>query len=348
MNQIRNATWMQARGIEVCVFCLADSPVHAMAREEKLPVFEINRHRKYYDFLAAYRLFKSFQKEKITHLFIRDTRDMSVMATVKFFAKKGQFTLVYFMEMQLGVKKTNFLHTLRFKALDYWSCPLVWLEKQVHEMTRYDKTKTRVIPSGVVLQDFQVARSKQEARKMLDLPQDMLLLGLIGRFDPHKGQILVLEALKKIGNSQVALCLLGEPTRNEGNSYQEAMFDFIKQNKLEDRVFIRPFRKDIVTFYKAVDACLMASKAETVGMVTLESLASGTPILGSNAGGTPEILDGGKFGILFETQDSESLAMAMKQFMNQPTQFDARELVKESEKYDHNLVCTKVIAYFGA
>jgi glycosyltransferase involved in cell wall biosynthesis len=126
------------------------------------------------------------------------------------------------------------------------------------------------------------------------------------------------------------------------------MFDFIKQNKLEDRVFIRPFRKDIVTFYKAVDACLMASKAETVGMVTLESLASGTPILGSNAGGTPEILDGGKFGILFETQNSESLATAMKQFMNQPTQFDARELVKESEKYDHNLVCTKVIAYFGA
>jgi glycosyltransferase involved in cell wall biosynthesis len=153
----------------------------------------------------------------------------------------------------------------------------------------------------------------------------------------------LLEAFKAIDSTQVVLCFLGEPTKNEGNDYQNAMYRFIEENNLQKRVFIRPFRKDIVTFYKAVDACIMASKAETVGMVTLESLASGTPVIGSNAGGTPEILENGKFGLLFETQNADSLAEAITDFINNPTQFNSVDLQKESEKYDHTLVCEKVL-----
>jgi glycosyltransferase involved in cell wall biosynthesis len=339
MNQIRNATWMQERGHDVLLFCIKDSPVDVLAKEENLPVFHIKRHRKYYDFLAGICLYKSLKNQQITHLFFRDTRDMSVLATVKFLSRKGQFKLVYFMEMQLGVKKTNILHTLRFKALDFWSCPLKWLEKQVHEMTHFDKSKTRVVPSGIVLNDFQIDLNKKDARKILDLPENAIIFGLIGRFDPHKGQILVLEAFKRLKNENVFLCFLGEPTRNEGNHYQEEMYAFINQHQLQDRVYIRPFRKDIVTFYKAVDACLMASKAETVGMVTLESLASGTPVIGSNAGGTPEILKHGEYGILFETQEVSSLEKAMNQFLENPIHFETEALIEESKNYDHKFVC---------
>ncbi len=121
----------------------------------------------------------------------------------------------------------------------------------------------------------------------------------------------------------------------------------ILQYSLQDRVFIRPFRKDISTFFNAVDVFVMASKAETFGMVTIESMACGTPVIASNAGGSPEILDNGKFGILFKPLDSESLANKIEYFRRHNRKFDPEALRNESKKYDHHLVCEKVEVALG-
>jgi glycosyltransferase involved in cell wall biosynthesis len=344
MNHVRNATWMAERGHTVFVFCLKDSPIENMAMKSNLNVIHIQKHRKYYDFSKGRTLASLLKKHQISFLFIRDTRDMSIAASAKFFSAKDSFKLVYFMEMQLGVKKTNFLHSIRFRFIDAWSCPLQWLEKQVHTMTHLNPSKTHIIPSGVDLKPFQRELSKEEARKIMDLPNEKIILGLIGRFDTHKGQLLVLEAFKQLKNKNLCICFLGEPTRNEGLDYYHQMTQQISENQWEMNVFIRPFRSDIEVFYKAIDACIMASKAETVGMVTLESLACGTPVIGSNAGGTPEILQHGKWGVLFESLNPKDLAIKIDYFLQNHSQWIESDLKKEAEKYSHHLVSEKVEA----
>jgi glycosyltransferase involved in cell wall biosynthesis len=116
----------------------------------------------------------------------------------------------------------------------------------------------------------------------------------------------------------------------------------IEKNKLSDRVFIRPFMKDIKPFFNAINAFVMASKAETFGMVTIESMACGTPVIASNAGGSPEILDLGKFGLLFTPIDPSSLAEKMIHFIDFPTEFSSEKLKEEAKKYDHMKVCELV------
>lgn len=342
MNQLRNAVWMQSRGHEVAVLCRLHSPIHEKALAQGLPVIVIEKHRKYYHYAAGLKLMRILKKEKISHLIIRDTRDMSVSAIAKTLSSRHKFHLSYFMEMQLGVKKTNPLHTIRFQKLDLWSCPLNWLQEQVKTMTETKHSKIIVIPSGLEIAPFQTNQTQQEARTLLDLPENKTILGLIGRFDPHKGQVLLLEALKNVKDENTCVCLLGEPTRNEGTAYFEKIQETIKSNQLEERVFIRPFREDISTFYRAIDAFVMASKAETFGMVTIEAMASGTPTIGSNAGGTPEILKFGKLGYLFQPMDEKSLAAAINQFVEKQDAISRSELQKSALVYDHHKVCEMV------
>jgi D-inositol-3-phosphate glycosyltransferase len=345
MNHLRNAEWMAQRGHNVVVIGISSSPFEKRALEMGLSFISIEPYRKYYDIQAVRRLESLIDQEKISHLIIRSNYDMSITAGVKRKMKKRLHTS-YFMEMQIGVKKTNLMHTLRYKQIDLWSCPLNWLADQVRELTRY-KNELVVVPSGMDLSNFTPLITQNEARKLLDLPSETRIFGLIGRFDPQKGQLLLLDAMKLCSQQNFSVVLLGEPTRDEGEAYFQSMQRVIVENKLEERVFIRGYRKDIATFYSAVDWFVMATKAETFGMVTIESLACGTPVLGSNAGGTPELLEDETGGRLFESMNAEDLAKKIDAICLEDTQFEVNSLVEMAQKYDHQLVCQAVEKSLG-
>jgi len=336
-NHLRFAIWMQERGHEVRVFASDGSPFYLQATQNKLTCISIKRQPKYFPWRSAYQLASLLKEHAIGHVFIRDNRDMSLLATVKWMMGNAICTC-YFMEMQLGVSKRGVFHTLRFSYLDYWFCPLKGLAEQVRTMTRINLKKIHHLPSGIDLQGIK-AMNKSEARSLLNLPNEAVVFGLLGRFDPQKGQLLALEALNLAQNKNIHLVFLGESTKNEQENILEMMERKIDQHQLKNRVFIRPFMKEVGVFFSSIDALLMATKAETFGMVTLEAMAYGVPVIGSNAGGTPELLGEGKFGILFETLNPLDLARAMDQMVSDPPQIDAEALRNHVAAFDHQKVC---------
>jgi len=340
LNHLRNALWMQARGHEVLIYAPEESPLFKKGSDAGLPCIHIAHQRKYYAWCAAISLARSLKKAKVSHVFIRDNRDMSMLATVK--ARMGKsIVTAYFMEMQLGVKKIGILHSIRFNYLDYWFCPLPFLEKQVYEWTRVNPSKVHVVPSGI--DRSAIKRIEKEiARSQLDLPLSGFTFGLIGRFDLQKGQLLVLEALQHCENTAINLVFLGEPTRNETNDVMSKMEAFIAKNSLADRVFIRPFMQDVGVFYSALDALIMATKAETFGMVTLEAIAHGVPVLGSNAGGTPDLLSQEAFGRLFEPLNAADLAIRMNEMVSNPIPFSPALWEQHVARFDHDVVCKSI------
>lgn len=338
MNHLRNAAWMHKRGHKILILGVANSPYLNRAEEMGLPHEVIQPYKKYYDFKVAKIIHRILERENISHLLIRDTRDMSMAAILK--RKMGDaLTTAYFMEMQLGVKKKGISHTIRFKYIDIWSCPLTWLKSQVEEMTNFKNTLVE-IPSGVELENFSLATSKSDARSTLKIPENDFVFGLIGRFDPQKGQTLLVQAMEKAKNKNFKILLLGEPTKGEEGAYQTELNQFIQKHS--DRVIVRPFRKDIATFYAAIDWLVMATKAETVGMVTIEALASGKPVLGSNAGGTPDIIQQDQGGVLFESMNADDLAIKIDFIIDSKVSFDEEKLKDLVQKFDHKLVCEAV------
>jgi glycosyltransferase involved in cell wall biosynthesis len=345
MNQLKNALWMQERGNNVLMICKENSPVAQSCLSVGIAVAYIEDHRKYYDFQAGKKLATILNQSLITHLIIRDTRDLSVSVIAKRKANH-KVHLSYFMEMQMGVSKKNLFHTIRYKGLDAWCCPLNGLVNQVKTLTRIDKNKIHFIPSALDLSRFSNNVSKEAAKKILDLPQNHITIGLSGRFDPFKGHLLLLEAINQLENKDINVCFLGEPTKGSGQEYTEQINQTIEKYNLTDRVFIRPFRQDIEVFYAAIDLFIMASKAETFGMVTIEAMASGVPVIASNGGGSPEILGAGKFGRLFEPLNAKSLSEQIKAFLEQE-KIDKSILLDAVSIYDHHKVCEKVEAVLG-
>ncbi|SFT39250.1 Glycosyltransferase involved in cell wall bisynthesis [Lishizhenia tianjinensis] len=316
MNFIRYAYWMHERGFNVVLYCVKDAYIDEKNKEYQIPVRYVAHNKKYFDYSNASKVGKQFKKDNVTAVWIRDRRDMNIMGLVKSKMKKD-FKILYQQAMQIDVKKKDLFHTRRFAKIDLWISPLKFLAEQVKENTNFPAHKIHQIP----LATDKVAGtklSKEEARALLNLPQDKFILGILGRLDPLKGQHFLIKALAELEkkHQDVELLIVGDLTHNEGEDYYQLLQDEVKNLGLSSKVHFRPFMKDTEAFYKGIDLFVMASEGETFGMVTIEAMSYGLPIIGTRSAGTPEILGEGKFGKLYEVNNLEDFSMQFSSIYN--------------------------------
>lgn len=313
MNVLRFAKWFNSQGEAVSLWCVEGSPLHKESLTSGLRVQLIQRHKKYGDIINSYRLAKRFEEHQIDVLWIRDTRDMSVCGNAKAISKQ-KVKLVYQQAMQLGVKKKDFIHTSRFKRIDIWVSPLQFLADQVKAMTNFPPSRIRVIPLALDTSKFVESKDQAAIRSRLGLPEKAVLLGNIGRIDPLKGQAFLIRCHAELLNNgfDVHLAIIGEPTKNEGDAYLDQLKELTRTLKTDEKVHFLPFQSDVENAFAALDIFAMTSVGETFGMVTIEAMTSGLPVIGTNSSGTPELLGFGEFGVLYEPDNQEQFTEGMQ------------------------------------
>lgn len=130
----------------------------------------------------------------------------------------------------------------------------------------------------------------------------------IGRFSPkHKGFDLLIKAFAVFArqNSDWTLEIVGEG--EEEIIYRQ----LIIENKLEKRVKICPFTKDIQRHYAGASAYVLSSRWEGQPLVLVEAMAHGLPIVSSDLPVASELLEGRGFGMLFGCGDIDDMVMAL-------------------------------------
>ena len=130
----------------------------------------------------------------------------------------------------------------------------------------------------------------------------------IGRFSPkHKGFDLLIKAFAVFArqNSDWTLEIVGEG--EEGIIYRQ----LIIENKLEKRVKICPFTKDIQRHYAGASAYVLSSRWEGQPLVLVEAMAHGLPIVSSDLPVAKELLEGRDCGMFFRCCDIDDMAMAL-------------------------------------
>ena len=325
MNAVRYVHWFAEAGAEVKLICVADTPVYQRALELGLAVQTTTRNRKYFDWKHARALAREVNAFAPDVLWFRDNRDMDVLAWTKVFARHP-FQLVYHQAMQLGVAKKDPLHTWRFRKIDTWIALLPFLAQQVETQTRFPRTRIATVPLGQEAERFSPERhTRSKARAALDLPEDAWIAGIIGRIDPLKGQLEAVRAVAALHaqGHHVQLLLMGKPTHGEGLAYVESVQAAIAQHGLQKVVHLRPYSSQVALAYRALDVFVMASAGETFGNVTVAAMLSRVAVLGTNTSGTPEILDHGKAGMLFDPQEKHGLTRALQALCTQPETVDA-------------------------
>jgi len=314
MNTLRYAKAFQSEGFQIQVYLVEGTTLFQHAMEMELPRLGVIRNKKYFDFKEARLLAKQFEKDNIDVIHFRDNRDLDFLGWVKFFSNR-KMKLVYHQAMQLGVAKKDFLHTLRFKRIDAWVSTLNYMHKQVIAYTRFPTENLYVIPLGTTIDDASIL-SKEVALATLNLSKDTFTVGVVGRLDEKKGQLEVIRAISlvKESNKNLHIVFIGDKTKNEADEYVQKLNEAIEQEQLQEIVSFIPHQSNMQKLYGAFDLVIVPSWEETFGTVTIEAMASGVPVIGSNTVGTAEILENEQF--LFQANDPSSLGSIWLEVMN--------------------------------
>lgn len=343
MNMVRIAGWLSERGWETLIVAQQDSPISIHAQAVNLRVIHCRKPWRYGDLPKANAVVSLMQAHSSRDLILFQNYDLSLAANTKFLSQ-SRIRTVYLQQMRIGVNKRDPVHTWRYRQLDAWISPLESLAEEVVQRTLYPKERIHVVPLCVDLRTFHFEYTKKSARSLLDLDNDILLLGIIGRLDPQKGQEFLIRSLKGLRERGVDahLLIVGGQTRNYRGDYQGYLQRVVKECGLAEQVHFRPFSDDVSVFFRAVDIFTLASESEPYGMVTLEALIHGLPVIATNSGGTPELLRHGQLGILYEPRDTEDFINRSVQGIGNLEQ-SRRMMVPIAEsirrEYSHEVQC---------
>ena len=183
-------------------------------------------------------------------------------------------------------------------------------EGEKEELVRYygaSPDKVGVVPCGVNMGLFQPI-DRSIARMRLDLSVDKLLL-FVGRIDPLKGLEQLLKAIPYIQNIEgMRLLIIG----GDGDSQREMerLYSLSCELGIQDMVAFRGLvrHNELPYFYSAADICIVPSYYESFGLVALESLSCGTPVIATEVGNLRNIMRQGENGYILKSNSPHEIA----------------------------------------
>ncbi|MDP2729843.1 MAG: glycosyltransferase [Dehalococcoidales bacterium] len=183
-------------------------------------------------------------------------------------------------------------------------------EQEKEELIRHygaSPEKMSVVPCGVNLELFQPV-NKEMAKRELGF-QDSKIILFVGRIEPLKGIEQLLRAVPYLKNHEgLRLVIIGgdERTRHEIEELQKLATEL----HIEDSVtFLGLIKQErLPYFYSAADVCVIPSYYESFGLVALESLACGTPVVATDVGDFRNIIHQGETGYVIVSNEPVALA----------------------------------------
>lgn len=351
INILNLAKWLTERGHQISIFCRDGSTISDKAKEVGVTTQHYVCKGKHFNFKAARRLARLLDEAQIPTLLIGHYEHFYIGIMSKRYSKQP-LKAVYLQQMQLKHRKRDLYHRYFYKRLDAWVVPLELLKKQLQKNTGIEDSKVHVIPLTIEIDRFVDAlKHREESRKALEIPTNAFVAGIIGRIDPEKGQEYLIKAVEILEHQDLhiyGLCIGAETVGGE-KGYLRYLEKMAVERHLMDLIHFRPFVDDVPKAFAALDVFVMGSRSEPFGMVTVEAMAAGLPVIGTDAGGTTELLDYGKAGILIPPEDEQAMANALKKIYQDT---ELREQLIETgrkraqENYSHTTQCKQIEALF--
>ncbi len=172
--------------------------------------------------------------------------------------------------------------------------------------------KIWVIPCGVNLERFKPV-DKAFARRRLAFSNEAIIVLYVGRYSPVKGLDHLFKALSYLGHlDSLRLVLVG------GDSEHSRMYEHLQSvakglNIHHRLVFAGRIRQEILpVYYSAADVLVVPSHYESFGLVTLEALACGTPVVATPVGAMKTVIQEGVTGYVADNLDARHFAQLME------------------------------------
>jgi D-inositol-3-phosphate glycosyltransferase len=221
-----------------------------------------------------------------------------------------------------------------------------------------DPRRVHVVRPGVDLDVFRPhVGGRAAGRALLGLPIDATVLLFVGRLQPLKAPDLLLDAVAVLLRSRpqlrrrLVVPIVGAPS-GDGADESASVRDRAHRLGVEDVVrFVPPLAHgDLADWYAAASLTCMPSRAESFGLVALESQACGTPVLAARVGGLPVAVDDGVSGVLVDGHQPDAWAARLAALLDQPQRLEemGRAAVGHAQAFGWTRTAEQTVAVYQA
>ncbi len=171
-----------------------------------------------------------------------------------------------------------------------------------------------VVHNGLDLDVFVPSQDPESVRRSIGIPSGVRAIGTVGRLVPFKGHEYLLEAFTRIRYDYpgIHLLVVGDGPRRAALEQQAQAL------AIAEVVHFTGHREDVPDILSILDVFILPSIAEDFGRVLIEAMAMERPVVASNGGGVPEIIQHGVCGLLVPPADPSGMADAVRTLLADP------------------------------
>ena len=183
----------------------------------------------------------------------------------------------------------------------------------------YDAKYIQVIRNGISPVQVGTANNGRGIRQELGIPIDVPLIGMISRLNRLKGVEYFVNAASSLAIRcpQLRFLVVGDAPPGDA-AYRVELERQATRLGLNQRLYFTGFRLDVPQIMADLSVSVLSSLSEGLSNVLLESMAAGVPIVATKVGGNSEVVEDGITGILVPPGDSEALAQAICELVENP------------------------------
>ncbi len=178
------------------------------------------------------------------------------------------------------------------------------------------RMRSAFLPDGVRLCERTTIAQRVAARERLGLDPDPLLLVCGGTLWPIKGQAVLAKALARAREAHPELqCVL---VGRKDTGYAASIRTYAEVSKLNGHLTMPGFRSDMTDWWRAADCVVCSSETEALPAAVLEGMATGLPVISTEVGDLPRLVEPGVSGWLCEARDVEALRLVLEEVAETP------------------------------
>ena len=311
-NQVLlTARGLRARGHEATIIAHPDGELRRRLREtdDLIPLTP----RTEMDVLAGWKLARLLKERQPDILHAHDAHAVAIAALAMSFVRTSIPTRVVASRRVIFQLGQNIFSRWKYRQVDRFICASSFIRTVLADDGISPK-RLDVVYEGVDLVNLDTA-PRVNLHEIFSLPEGAPIVGNVGALDPDKGQRYLIKAaqlvIRKIPNAQ--FLIVGQGV------LEETLRQQIKSLNLEKHVLLTGFRSDVLSLQKGFNVFVMSSLSEGLGTSVIDAMACGRPVVSTNVGGLPELVDPGKTGQLVSPHDPRSLAEAILSILQDKT-----------------------------
>ncbi|OFY93660.1 MAG: hypothetical protein A3K10_12595 [Bacteroidetes bacterium RIFCSPLOWO2_12_FULL_31_6] len=327
----------------VCVVAKKNSPFYKKSVEENLEIaaFSIS-NLSFLNRIKFLKLVQYFKQAQIHTVFISASPDLKIAAPAA--KKAGVKNIVYLRGLAVSIKNNLLNKKLLTQTVTHIIANSEETKRKIIENFNNSELekKVKVIYHGI---DLEIFDKNYVAQQPIYIKKESeIVFGNAGRLTKQKGQRYLIEIAKKLQEQQLNFKILIAGTGDE----EQELKRLIKITKLEDKVLLLGFVKNIESFMKSLDVFVLTSNWEGFGYVIVEAMAAKKPVVAFDITSNPEIIAADETGFLIPhlniNKFSEQLEI-LAQDKKLRTKFGENGRKRAEEKFQLKLIIKEIEAY---